>query len=187
MRSARAKRIKMFANQLNEALLIISNALRAGFTFRHALARVAEDLPDPISQEFRRVVREVNYGMSIDESLAGVAGRMQSKEMDMVNSAVVIQQRTGGNLAEIIEKVTITISDRIKIKNTVRVLTAQGRASGWVIGGLPVFLLAYLSLSAPDYVSVFFTTSIGRVALVLAAILEGIGFFIINRLVDIKY
>ena len=70
--------------------------------------------------------------MSIDESLAGVAGRMQSKEMDMVNSAVVIQQRTGGNLAEIIEKVTITISDRIKIKNTVRVLTAQGRASGWV-------------------------------------------------------
>lgn len=187
VRSARAKRIKMFANQLNEALLIISNALRAGFTFRHALARVAEDLPDPISQEFRRVVREVNYGMNIDESLAGVAGRMQSKEMDMVNSAVVIQQRTGGNLAEIIEKVTITISDRIKIKNTVRVLTAQGRASGWVIGGLPVFLLAYLSLSAPDYVSVFFTTSIGRVALVLAAILEGIGFFIINRLVDIKY
>lgn len=187
VRSARAKRIKLFGNQLNEALLIIGNALRAGFTFRHALARVAEDLPDPISQEFRRVVREVNYGMSIDESLAGVAERMQSRELDMVNSAVIIQQRTGGNLAEIIEKVSITISDRIKIKNAVRVLTAQGRISGWIIGGLPVFLLVYLSLSAPDYVSVFFTTGLGRMALLLAAVLEIIGFFIISRLVDIKY
>ena len=144
-------------------------------------------MPDPISQEFRRVVREVNYGMSIDESLAGVAERMQSRELDMVNSAVIIQQRTGGNLAEIIEKVSITISDRIKIKNAVRVLTAQGRISGWIIGGLPVFLLVYLSLSAPDYVSVFFTTGLGRMALLLAAVLEIIGFFIISRLVNIKY
>lgn len=184
---SRKKRIEKFNAQLNDALIIIGNSLRSGFTFRHALARVAEDLPDPISEEFRRVIREVNYGANIEESLGQLAKKMQSKELEIINSAVVIQQRSGGNLAEIIDKVSETISDRIQMKNKIRALTAQGRMGGLVIAGIPIVLTGALMFINPEYIMVLFNTPIGLVFTVTGIALEIMGFYFINKLVDVKY
>ena len=176
---AKKKRLALFNKQLPEALVIIGNCLRSGFTFRHALARVSEDLPNPISEELKRVIREVNYGRKLEESLGELASR--------TNSAVTIQQRSGGNLAEIVEKVTETINDRINIRNQIRVLTTQGRYSGMLIGLLPVFLLIILTWISPNYMNSFFKTSIGKVMLVVSVILETTGFLLIQKIVNIKY
>jgi tight adherence protein B len=182
---SRKKRLKIFNEQLNEALVIISNSLRTGFTFRYAIARVSEDLPDPISEELKRVVREINYGANIEDALDSLAQRMESREFAMINSAVTIQQRSGGNLAEIIEKVSETISDRVKIRNQVATLTAQGRYSGMIIGLLPLFILLILMVISPSYVSVFFETAFGRLLLIIEVILELVGFYIIKKIVTI--
>ena len=184
---AKNKRAKVFNLQLSQALLIISNSLRSGFTFRHALARVAQDLPDPISEEFKRVIREVNYGAKLDDSLSDLADRMNSEELKMINSAVSIQQKAGGNLAHVIEMVSITITDRINIKKTITTLTAQGRMSGMIIGLLPVFMLLVLMLVSPSYISIFFETKVGMIMLIVSGILELIGFMFIKKIVDIEY
>ena len=184
---AKNKRAKIFNLQLSQALLIISNSLRSGFTFRHALARVAQDLPDPISEEFKRVIREVNYGAKLDDSLSDLADRMNSDEFKMINSAVSIQQKAGGNLAHVIEMVSITITDRINIKKTITTLTAQGRMSGMIIGLLPVFMLLVLMLVSPSYISIFFDIMFGMIMLVVSGILELIGFMFIKKIVDIEY
>ena len=184
---AKNKRAKIFNLQLSQALLIISNSLRSGFTFRHALARVAQDLPDPISEEFKRVIREVNYGAKLDDSLSDLADRMNSEELKMINSAVSIQQKAGGNLAHVIEMVSITITDRINIKKTITTLTAQGRMSGMIIGLLPVFMRLVLMLVSPSYISIFFETKVGMIMLIVSGILELIGFMFIKKIVDIEY
>lgn len=184
---SKSKRSKIFNIQLSPALLIISNSLRSGFTFRHALARVAQDLPDPISEEFKRVIREVNYGAKLDESLSDLADRMNSDELKMINSAVSIQQKAGGNLAHVIEMVSVTITDRINIKKSINTLTAQGKASGMVIGLLPVFILVALMIVSPSYISIFFETKIGMAMLVISLLLEIMGFLLIRKIVDIKY
>lgn len=184
---SRKKRIHKFNMQLNDALIIIGNSLRSGFTFRHALARVAEDLPDPISEEFRRVIREVNYGGNIEQSLGQLALKMESRELEIINSAVIIQQRSGGNLADIIEKVGETISDRIQMRNKIRALTAQGRMSGWVIALIPVVIVLFISFANPEYMSVFYTNPIGMGAMTIAIVLEITGLVIINKMVNVKY
>ncbi|RRC91085.1 pilus assembly protein [Erysipelotrichaceae bacterium OH741_COT-311] len=183
---ARKKRMKKFADQLNDALLIIGNSLRTGFTFRHSLARVTEDLPNPIAEEFRRVVREINYGAKLEDSLGACAERMNSRELAMINSAVIIQQRTGGNLADIIDRVNETITERIKLKNSIRVMTSQGRASGVIIGLLPIGLVFLVSLIRADYMATLFTTRIGNILLMIAVVLEVIGFIVIRKMVNIK-
>ncbi|MCI6272928.1 MAG: type II secretion system F family protein [Erysipelotrichaceae bacterium] len=184
---SKRRRIAKFSVQLNDALIIIGNSLRTGFTFRHALARVSEDLPDPISEELRRVIREVNYGAKLEDSLGALANRMNSKELNMINSAVIIQQRTGGNLAEIIDKVSLTISDRIKMKNQIKTLTAQGKTSGIIMALIPVAILLSLFFMSPDYIMVFFTTQIGISIFAFSIFWEFIGFMFIKKLVDIKF
>ncbi len=184
---SRQKRLTAFNKQLGDALLIMANCLRSGFTFRYAMERVAEDLPNPIAEEFARVVREVNFGMSMDESLKRLAERMQSPEMELVNSAVAIQQKAGGNLASIIDKVAATIRERIQIQNSVKALTAQGRYSGLLIGLLPIVLALFFTVSNPSYMEVLFTTTIGQIMLVLGVVLEVIGFIVIRKMTDVKY
>ena len=105
----------------------------------------------------------------------------------MINSAVSIQQKAGGNLAHVIEMVSITITDRINIKKTITTLTAQGRMSGMIIGLLPVFMLLVLMLVSPSYISIFFETKVGMIMLIVSGILELIGFMFIKKIVDIEY
>lgn len=175
-----------FGNQLNDALIIIGNSLRSGFTFKNAMTQVARDMPDPIAIEFRRVSREVNYGRSLEDALGDLADRMDSKELGLINSAVSIQQKSGGNLAEIIDKVSETINQRIKMKNKVKALSAQGKMSGAVIGLLPVFLFVVISFINPEYMEYFTTETMGKYALVFSVAWEVIGMMLINKIVDVE-
>lgn len=183
----RKKRTKKFNEQLGNSLLVISSSLRAGFTFEQALSSVARDMPSPISDEFSKAVRELRYGSPLDKTLFSLAERMQSKDLDLLNSAVLIQKQVGGNLADIVETISETIQDRIKIKNSIRVLTAQGRISGLIVGLLPFGLLGILILINPTYIMPLFTTSLGRIMMAVAIVMELVGFFVINKIINIKY
>ena len=180
------KRKKLFNDQLNDSLIIISNSIRSGFTFKNALERVAEDMPAPMSEEIGRVTREVAYGASLEDSLGELAQRMDSKELEMINTAVSIQQRSGGNLAEIIDKVSETVKDRIAMKRKIIALSTQGRMSAVVIGGLPIFLFIVLMFINPEYMSFFTTEKIGVMALIFSGVWEFLGVLFINKIIKIE-
>lgn len=184
---AHKKRIERFNTQLGDALMIISNSLRAGFSFEQSLGNISKELPDPLGPEFMQAVRELELGANLETVLASIAERMQSKDMELLNAAVIIQRQVGGNLAEIIDNISETIRDRIAIKRNIRTLTAQGRISGKIIGALPLFLLGIISAVNPSYMQPLFTTSYGYMMLTISAVLEGIGFLLIQKLVNIKY
>lgn len=184
---AHKNRIEKFNEQLGDALMIISNSLRAGFSFEQAISNIARDLPEPLGYEFLQVSRELELGVSVEEALNKIAEHMQSKDIELLNTAVIIQRQVGGNLAEIIDNISATIHDRIQIKRNVKTLTSQGRASGKIIGLLPVILLILISVISPSYIEPLFTTPYGYMMLGISAVLEIIGFFVIRKMVNIKY
>ena len=167
VKATRKKRLNQFSVQLGDTLMTVGNCLRSGFSIGQSIERVATDMPDPIGMEFRMAVMEMNYGESLENALTAVAVRME-----LVTTAIRIQQRAGGNLSEIIDNVSETIKDRIRIRKNLRTLTAQGRVSGMVLGGLPIVSLAAITIMNPEYTSAFYTTSFGVKALLLAAAME---------------
>ena len=166
--------------------MTVGNCLRSGFSIGQSIERVSTDMPDPIGMEFRMAVMEMNYGESLENALTAVAVRMENKDLELVTTAIRIQQRAGGNLSEIIDNVSETIKDRIRIRKKLRTLTAQGRVSGMVLGGLPIVSLAAITIMNPEYTSAFYTTSFGVKALLLAAAMEAAGFLVINKIVNIQ-
>lgn len=184
--TAKNKRKEKFTQQLGDALLIISNSLRAGFTFEQSLSNISRDLPNPLGEEFSKVVRELELGGSLERSLNSLAERMKSKDMELLNTAVIIQRQVGGNLSEIIDVISETIRERITIKRTIKTLTSQGRISGKVIGALPIFLLLIISFINPSYMEPVYTTQYGHTMLIICILLEGIGFFLINKIINIE-
>lgn len=187
VRGVRKKRVEKFQNQLGETLLILSNTIRAGLTFERALLTIAEGLPVPISEELLRTGGEIQVGASIETAMDDLAERMQNEDLKLVTSAVLIQKRVGGNLADILEIISGTVKDRIEIKRKIKTLTAQGRVSAQVVGILPLGLIGIISMSTPSYMVPLFTTSLGITLLVIAAVLEVIGFFIMMKMTDINY
>ncbi len=185
--SAIRKRQMLFEQQLGDALLVLSNGLRAGFSFPQALENVARDLPDPIGGEFRQINRELFLGVDLEQALTKSAEKMKSMDMKLLTTAVVVQRQVGGNLAEILDTISKTIRDRLSIKRSVRTLTAQGRISGKVIGAIPLFLLAAISLMNPEYMKPFYNTGLGHAMAAVSLMLEGVGFLVINRIVNIKF
>ncbi len=177
---------KEFEKQLGDALTIISNALRAGHSLPQALVSVTETLPDPINREFLTASREIRLGSTVTEALRGVAGRMESKDLGLLITAVEVQQRVGGNLSEIMDTISKTIRDRMTLKRNVGSMTAQGKISGIVVGLLPVILLVVVSVLTPGYMDPLFETTIGKVILLVCVIMEGVGYMIIMKTVNVK-
>ena len=186
VKATRKKRLNQFSVQLGDTLMTVGNCLRSGFSIGQSIERVSTDMPDPIGMEFRMAVMEMNYGESLENALTAVAVRMENKDLELVTTAIRIQQRAGGNLSEIIDNVSETIKDRIRIRKNLRTLTAQGRVSGMVLGGLPIVSLAAITIMNPEYTSAFYTTSFGVKALLLAAAMEAAGFLVINKIVNIQ-
>ena len=184
---SRSQRQQLFNKQLGESLTIMSNCMRSGYSFQQALSSIAKEMPPPISTEFGRVVREMNYGTSMEQALNNLVVRADNKDLELLVSAVITSMQVGANLSEILDTISETISDRIKLRNDVRVASAQGRISGIVIGLLPVGIILILMVLNPGYMEGFLHHPIGRVLLILSVVLEATGFFIINRIVDIKY
>ena len=182
----RNKRLSLFGTQLSDALTIICNALRVGQSFQTAMKNVADEMPEPISREFMRVYRETQYGMPLETSLERLIARTKNSDLELVCSAVVIQRQIGGNLAVILDNISDTINQRIRLRGEVKAMTAAGRMSGYIVGALPIFILVLLMFINPDYIDIFFTTESGRTMLIICVVMEAIGFSIVQKIVSIK-
>jgi tight adherence protein B len=181
-----ARRRVLFAEQLPDNLNVLSSALRAGHSFIGALSVVVNDAAEPSKSEFQRVIADEQLGVSIDDALHVVVERMDSRELEQVALVAALQRETGGNTAEVLDRVTETIRERFELRRTVKTLTAQGRMSRWVLTSLPVFLLVVITLINPSYMHILYSSTGGKVLLVLSAISVTAGSLVIKRIVNIK-
>lgn len=180
------KRIKFLNEQLGDAITMISNSLKAGYSFFQAVDMVAEEMSGPISEEFSTLKKEVNLGLPTEKALENMALRVSSEDLELVVTAVMIQRQVGGNLAEVLDNITSTIRDRVKIKGEIKTLTAQGRMSGGVISLLPVILSGIIYLINPQQMSLLFTRPLGLVMIGMAVIMELTGIILIRKVVKIE-
>lgn len=187
VKRSRNKRIKAFEGQLGDAIVSMSNCLKSGLTFQQGMTNVADQMPQPISGEFARTIREMQLGNTAEAALDNLTRRMPSQDLKLLITAILISQQVGGSLSEVMDSISQTILDRIKVKNDVHMLTSQGRMTGVVIGGLPIMIGLILSVINPDYMNVFLTTHTGRVMLIVAACMELVGFIVIHKMITIKY
>jgi tight adherence protein B len=181
-----SKRTRAFDKQLGDTLTLLSNALKAGYSFAQAVNTVSKSASPPIADEFSRAVREMALGISVDDALNHMVKRNNSEDFDLMVTAVQIHRVVGGNLAEILDTIAHTIRERVRIKGEIRTLTAQARASGWIITLLPVGLAAGLEVLSPDYFNPMFTHTLGIVMLAMAGFSMLIGFAIIQKIVKIE-
>ena len=179
------RRESAFTNQLGDCLMMVANAMRAGFSFLQAMELVSKEMEPPISDEFKHVMRDIGLGASVERALDDMDKRVSSPDFSLVVTAVLIQQQVGGDLAHILDTISDTIQDRIRMRREVRTLTAQGRMSGWVLAALPFALGAFISMVNPNYIEPLFTERIGQMAIAFGVVMVLIGFFVIQRIVDI--
>jgi tight adherence protein B len=180
------KRIKRFLDAMPEAVELIGRALRAGHGLASGMRLVAEEMKGPIADEFGRVFEEQNLGIPIEMSLRGMSERIPTMDVRFFTIAVIIQRATGGDLAEVLDKIGRLIRQRFELYGHVKGLTAEGRLSGVVLLALPPGLLGFLSLSNYNYVSTLFTTPLGNKMLMITAALQLVGAWMIQKIVAIK-
>lgn len=180
------RRLNAFNDQLGDAISLLANSLRSGYSLLQSIETVAKELPDPISMEFGRVVQEVGLGLSNEQAMNNMLRRIQSDDLDLMITAVNVQHEVGGNLAEILEVIGHTIRERVRIKGEIRVLTAQGMISGYIISLLPVVLGLILYLMNPDYIAAMFQEICGWIMVGVAAIGIITGFIAIQKIVRIE-
>lgn len=180
------KRMKEFNKQLGDALILIANSLRTGYSFMQAVDMVSREMRPPISVEFARTLKEMNLGVTTEEAMGNMAKRIDSDDLDLVITAVLIQRQVGGNLSEVLDNIARTIRERVRIRGEIKTLTAQGRVSGYVVSFLPVGLGLIIYLMNPEYMSLLFTHPVGRLMLVAGLVSQLIGIMLIRRIVDIE-
>jgi tight adherence protein B len=180
------KRLRAFNNQLGDTLTLLSNAIKAGYSFAQAIDTVAKNAVAPISDEFGRAVREMNLGGSPDEALSNITKRIASADFDLVATAYAIHRTVGGNLAEILDNIAYTIRERVRIKGEIATLTAQARASGTLITFLPLVLATFMFFVTPTYFRPMFDSIIGWAMMGLGLFMIFIGNLIIRRVVAIE-
>lgn len=180
------ERIKLFDSQLNEGITIISNSLKAGYSFLQAVGVVTEETQDPFSKEFKKLLKELSLGITEEEAMKNLLSRMESEDLRLIVNAILIQKDIGGNLSEILDSISETIIERQKIKNELKTLTAQGRLSGFVVMLLPILLGIVIYLFNKEYIMLLFTTSLGLTMIGTAVVSEIFGFILIRKIVDIE-
>jgi tight adherence protein B len=180
------RRTARLDEQLVEAMMLMAGGLRAGYSFLQGAEAVVRDLDNPIREEFATLLQDLRVGVQMEEALASLAKRTGSEEFDMLVTAVLVQRQSGGNLAEILETIAHTVRERMRIRREVQTLTAQERWSSYVVGALPIVAFAFLTFMNPGYLDLLFGTSMGRLLLGAAIVLEIVGFFIIRKIIDIE-
>jgi tight adherence protein B len=186
VRLRQRRRLNRFNDQLGDAITQMSNGLRAGYSVMQAMDSVATELPPPISQEFQRVVQEMSFGLSMEQALTNMLRRIDSEDLDLMITAINVQREVGGNLADILDVISYTIRERVRIKGEVRALTAQGRASGYVITFLPIGLGLLLTVLNRDYIMQLFQNTCGWIMVATGVILMATGGFAISKITDIE-
>lgn len=187
VRTARTKRLQLFEEQFPEAIELLARALRAGHAFPTGLTMVADEIPAPVGAEFKLVYDRQNFGMGLNEALKGLAERVPVLDARFFVTAVLTQRETGGNLSEVLDNLASVIRDRFRVKRQVRVITAHGRITGWILAGLPPSLAGVLCFISPGHMKTLITDPLGIQMLAVAGFLQVTGTLIIRKLVNVPY
>jgi len=179
-------RLKKFSTQLPEALDLISSSVKGGQSLNAGMQNVADEMPEPVSDEFRILSDELMFGVDFETALRHFAVRLDTPDVRFFTSALVVQRETGGNLSEVLDGLQKTIRERFRILGQVKTLTAQGKLSGLIVGLLPVVLCIAIYFANPDYISDLFTERVGRILLAIGLGLQLIGMFLIHKITSIK-
>ena len=182
----RKKRFEAFLADLPDALDLMSRALSAGHAFSEALHMVSAEMPEPISGEFRKAYEEQNLGLSLKLAMENLTQRVPLLDLRMCVTAVMIQRETGGNLAEILEKVSYTIRERFRIMGDLKTLTTSSRMSAWLLCGLPIFVTIVITIMNPDYMAILWKDTRGHYLIAAAMLLQITGMLIVRKILDIK-
>ncbi len=182
----RKKRLNAFLEQLPDALELMSRALQAGHAFAESLHMISTEMPEPIATEFRKTYEEQNLGLSLKLALENLSERVPLLDLRLCVTAILIQRETGGNLAEILEKVSVTIRERFRILEDLNTLTTSSRMSAWILCGLPIFVALVVSVMNPDYMSVLWRDPRGHNLLYAAGFMQITGMLIIRKILKIK-
>ncbi len=184
--TVRRKRLKKFLQLLPDALDLMSRGLSAGHAFTEALHMVATEMPEPVATEFRKTYEQQNLGLSLKLALENLVQRMPLLDLRMCVTAILIQRETGGNLSELLEKVAHTIRERFRIMEDLKTLTLSSRWSAWLLCALPILLAIYISIMNPGYMEVMWRDQRGHKLLFVAAIMQLLGMFMVQKIMKIK-
>ncbi len=182
----RKKRLRNFQMQLPDTLNLLSGSMRAGFSFAQGLETVANEAAEPTRRELQRVFTESRLGRPIEDALEDSANRMASVDLMWAVMAIRIQREVGGNLAELLDTVADTMTQRERIRGEIKALTAEGRFSGWILGIFPIAFAGVLYIVQPDYISVLFDATMGLVALGVSLVMTGVGFLWLRKILAIE-
>jgi tight adherence protein B len=182
----RKRRLNAFLGQLPDALELMARALQAGHAFAESLHMISTEMPEPVATEFRKTYEEQNLGLSLKLALDNLSERVPLLDLRLCVTAILIQRETGGNLAEILEKVSHTIRDRFRILEDLNTLTTSSRMSAWILCGLPLFVALAVSIMNPDYMSVLWRDPRGHNLLYAACFMQVTGMLIIRKILKIK-
>jgi len=180
-----SKRLKDFNGQLGDTISLLANSLRSGYSLLQSMELVSREAPDPIGAEFKRVVREVGLGLSAQDALNNLLRRLPSDDLDLLITAINIQYEVGGNLSQILDTISHTIRERVRIKGEIAVLTAQGRISGYLISCLPIALGVIVTLINPSYMNPMWAFPWVMLP-VCGGVMVFVGFMIIRKIVNIE-
>ncbi len=184
IKSDRSKRMEKFEEQLPEALDMMTRALRAGYPFNEAMHYIAEEMEDPIAKEFGVTFEEINYGRDIRLAFAYLLQRVPSTNLIATTTAILIQRETGGNLAELLDKISDLLRKRFRFARKVKTITAEARMSAWVLALLPFVVFLAISLRSPDYIKPMFETEQGHSLLIMGLVFQVIGAFWVRKQID---
>ncbi len=186
LRQKRAARLYKFEETFPEALDLLSRGIRAGHAFSAGMKMVADELGEPVGPEFRKAFDEQNFGLPLKESLNNLCLRVPILDVRFFSTAVLIQRETGGNLSEILDNLAAVVRERFKIRRQVRVHTAHGRFTGYVLMALPAFLALALSFINPEHMNRLFEERMGQLMIVASIIMQAVGFFWIRQVIKIE-
>lgn len=187
LKRAAAKRIEQFEDLFPEAIDLMARSLRAGHALTSALQMVADEIPEPVATEFKLLFDRQNYGMSLPDALREFGARVPLVDARFFVTAILTQRETGGNLSEVLDNLASVIRERFKVKRQVRVMSAHGRITGWVLGFLPPAMAVILFILSPDLIRLLVEDPMGRQMLGIAAALQVVGIFAIRKIVDVEY
>lgn len=186
IRHMRARRLSKIESQLPDALDMMGRALRAGHAFPTALKMVGEEMNAPLADEFKAAFDEVNFGISMQDALASLAARVPITDLRFFVIAVVIQRETGGNLSELLANISVIMRDRIKLLDQIKVLSAEGRMSAWILSLLPFAVAFMIQLTNPTFLAVLYTTAKGQKIAAISLSMMAVGVFVMSRIIRIR-
>lgn len=182
----RRLRLKRFMNHFPDALEMFARSLRAGHSFTGAIQLVAQEMPDPVGPEFRKVFEEQNLGIPLRQAIIGMTDRVDALDVKFFATAILVQRETGGNLAEIIDKISYVIRERFRVQGQLRIFTAQARMSGFILAFLPIGIAVMIGILNPEYLKPLWFERTGKIMVAVAVILQILGMLAIRKIIRIK-